>query len=65
MKRNNLYITNRSENLMSEFQQYVWKQDKNLKNLDEPIDDFNHGIDCIRYVLQMKLNKKQSKFIVV
>lgn len=65
MKRNNLYITNRSENLLSEFQQYVWKQDKNLKNLDEPIDDFNHGIDAIRYVLQMKLNKKKSKFIVV
>lgn len=65
MKRNNLYITNRSQNLFNEFQQYVWKQDKNLKNLDEPIDDFNHGIDAIRYVLQMKLNKKQSKFIVV
>lgn len=65
MKRNNLFITNRSENLLNEFQQYVWKQDKNLKNLDEPIDDFNHGIDAIRYVLQMKLNKKQSKFVVV
>ena len=65
MKRNNLFITNRSENLFNEFQQYVWKQDKNLKNLDEPIDDFNHGIDAIRYVLQMKLNKKQTKFIVV
>jgi phage terminase large subunit len=65
IKRSNLYITNRSENLFKEFQQYVWKQDKNLKNLDEPIDDFNHGIDSIRYVLQMKLNKKKQKFIVV
>lgn len=65
MKRNNLYITNRSWNLLAEFQQYVWKQDKNLKNLDEPIDDFNHGIDAIRYVLQMKLNKKPSRFVVV
>ena len=65
MKRNNLYITNRSWNLLSEFQQYVWKQDKNLKNLDEAVDDFNHGIDAIRYVLQMKLNKKPSRFVVV
>ena len=65
IKRSNLYITNGSENLFKEFQQYVWKQDKNLKNLDEPIDDFNHGIDSIRYVLLMKLNKKKQKFIVV
>jgi phage terminase large subunit len=50
---------------LEEFQQYVWKQDKNLKNLDEPIDNFNHGIDAVRYVLQMKLNKKTTRFVVV
>lgn len=65
MKRNNLYITANSTNTLEEFQQYVWKQDKNLKNLDEPIDNFNHSIDSVRYVLQMKLNKKTTRFVVV
>ena len=65
MKRNNLFITANSTNTLEEFQQYVWKQDKNLKNLDEPIDNFNHGIDAVRYVLQMKLNKKTTRFVVV
>ena len=65
LKRNNLFITSRSVNLLDEFQQYVWKQDKNLKNLDEPVDQYNHGIDACRYVLEMKLNKNKPKFIVV
>ena len=65
MKRNNLFITANSTNTLEEFQQYVWKQDKNLKNLDEPIDAWNHSLDAIRYVLQMKLNKKTTRFVVV
>jgi phage terminase large subunit len=65
MKRNNLFITANSTNTLGEFQQYVWKQDKNLKNLDEPIDAWNHSLDAIRYVLQMKLNKKTTRFVVV
>lgn len=65
IKRHNLFITPTSTNLINEFNSYVWKQDKNLKNLDEPVDKDNHGIDCIRYCLQMKIGKKQSKFTFV
>lgn len=65
IKRHNFFITNTSLNLIDELQQYVWKQDKDLKNLDEPVDNYNHLIDAIRYVLQMKVGKKQQKFIVV
>jgi phage terminase large subunit len=65
IKRHNLFVTSTSNNLLDELNQYVWKQDKNLKNLDEPIDDFNHCIDPIRYVLQMKINKPKTKITII
>jgi phage terminase large subunit len=65
IKRHNLFVTSTSNNLLDELNQYVWKQDKNLKNLDEPIDDFNHCIDPIRYVLQMKINKPKNKITII
>ena len=65
IKRHNLFVTSTSVNLIDELNQYVWKQDKNLKNLDEAIDDFNHCIDPIRYVLQMKVNKPNRKITVI
>ena len=65
IKRHNLFVTPTSINLINELNSYVWKQDKNLKNLDEPIDNFNHCIDPIRYILEMKIGKKQKKFAFV
>jgi phage terminase large subunit len=65
IKRHNLFVTSTSINLIDELNQYVWKQDKNLKNLDEAIDDFNHCIDPIRYVLQMKVNKPNRKITII
>ena len=65
IKRHNLLVTSTSTNLLDELNQYVWKQDKNLKNLDEPIDDYNHCIDPIRYVLQMKINKEKKKITII
>jgi phage terminase large subunit len=49
MKTKKQFITPRSSNLQREFSSYCWKQDKNGKWLEEPIDLFNHGIDAIRY----------------
>lgn len=65
IKRHNLYLTPTSLNMIDEFNSYVWKQDKDLKNLDEPVDKNNHLIDSIRYVMQMKVGQKQKKFVVV
>jgi phage terminase large subunit len=65
IKRHNLYITPTSLNLINELNSYVWKQDKNLKNLDEPVDADNHILDAIRYVLQMKIGQKSKKFTIV
>lgn len=65
IKRHNFYITPTSHNLISELQQYVWKQDKSLNNLDEPVDSNNHCIDSIRYVLQMKASRPKAKVTLV
>ena len=63
IKRNNFYVYYESQNLNSELQSYIWKQDKNGNNLDEPVDDSNHLIDGIRYVLEMKLNRDKSVYV--
>ena len=57
IKRNDFFVNVNSKNLLDELNSYVWKVDKNGNNLDEPHDEFNHLIDGIRYVLEMKLNK--------
>lgn len=40
-----------SSGLVKEFGSYCWKTDKDGKQKPQPIDDFNHGIDAIRYRL--------------
>ncbi|MDR1914256.1 MAG: terminase large subunit, partial [Clostridiales bacterium] len=44
-------ITKRSTNVIREFRNYTYRQDKEGKFLNEPIDDFNHAIDAARYVI--------------
>lgn len=42
-------VTKRSINLIKEFRNYTYLQDKDERWLNEPIDKFNHGIDAARY----------------
>jgi len=46
-----LLITSRSVNLIKELRNYKWKEDKNGKQLNEPVDEFNHAIDAMRYAI--------------
>ena len=46
-----LLITARSVNLIRELRNYKWKEDKNGKQLNEPVDNFNHAIDAMRYAI--------------
>lgn len=59
VKRSNFYVSFDSFNLQNELQSYIWKTDKNGNNLDEPVDDSNHLIDGIRYVMEMKVGRNQ------
>jgi phage terminase large subunit len=55
MKRYKLNVTKDSVNLIKEFRNYKWQEDKNGNILNVPVDMFNHGIDSIRYGLYDKL----------
>ena len=61
MKNYRIFVTKKSTNVIKEFRNYKWKTDKNGKQLNEPIDDFNHAIDAIRYVCQHKMINKFEK----
>lgn len=55
MKRYQLYVTKDSVNMIKEFRNYKWQEDKNGNILNVPVDMFNHTIDSIRYGLYDKL----------
>lgn len=42
----------RCVNFLTEISNYMWKSDKFGKKLNEPIDDFNHLMDAMRYALE-------------
>lgn len=56
-------VTRHSSNIIKEFRNYTYEQDKNGKWLDKPIDTFNHAIDAVRYVVTMELMKGSRKAI--
>lgn len=47
-----IYIHPRCENTIEEFNTYTFKQDKEGKWLNEPIDENNHIIDALRYSME-------------
>ena len=63
IKRSNFFIHNDSKNLQNELMSYVWKNDKNGNNLDEPEDKNNHLIDALRYVLTMKVMRNTDTYV--
>jgi phage terminase large subunit len=57
LKRYELKVTAKSLNLIKEFQNYKWIEDKNGNLLNKPVDNYNHAIDAIRYAVYNKLSK--------
>jgi phage terminase large subunit len=54
----NIFFVEESTDLWNETFNYVYAQDKNGNYTDDPIDDFNHLIDPIRYVV---MEEKQGE----
>lgn len=44
-------VTKRSLNIIKEYRNYMWKEDKNGKILNEPEGGFDHSMDAIRYAM--------------
>ena len=61
MMQYRLIVTKRSKNIIKEFGEYVWTQDKNGNFENIPVDYSNHAIDAIRYVCMERLNAKKIK----
>ncbi len=51
MQELRLCITKRSTDVIREFKNYTYRQDKEGKWLSQPIDAWNHAIDAVRYVV--------------
>lgn len=61
MQQYKICVTRRSINVIKEFKNYTYRQDKEGKWLNQPIDCYNHAIDAVRYVVMMKLLGGQRK----
>lgn len=59
MQRKKIKITRTSYNMIEEFQNYVWKQDKSGMKLNEPEQGNDHSIDAVRYVATYFSKQKQ------
>lgn len=61
MKEYKINITKNSFNVIKEFKNYTYKQDKEGKWTNKPIDAYNHAIDAIRYVILEEVLGKEKK----
>ena len=49
----NIIVKPELEEVITEFQNYSWKKDKKTgEYINEPVDEFNHFMDALRYSLQ-------------
>ena len=60
LQRYEMNVTSRSLNLIRELRNYKWKEDRITgKQLQDPIDKFNHALDAVRYVALNKLAERR------
>ena len=60
LKQFRINVTQRSSNLIKEFQLYQWATDRWGKPLNKPVDSHNHAMDAMRYVGMMTLSNKKG-----
>lgn len=51
MQEFNMVIHPKCVNFITEISNYVWDEDKFGHKVNKPIDDFNHGLDALRYAM--------------
>ena len=56
INQNEIYVTNRSVNMIKELQNYIWLQTRDGETLNKPIDAYNHCIDAMRYAITAQLD---------
>lgn len=56
IRRYRLFATERSYNLIKELRNYKYIEDKNGQMTNKPVDNFNHGLDAMRYSVVNKIS---------
>lgn len=51
LQQYDIYVTKRSLNIIRESRMYRWKEDKEGRAVNEPIDAYNHAMDALRYAV--------------
>jgi phage terminase large subunit len=54
-----IIIHPRNVNFLTEISNYTWDKDKFGNKLNQPIDDFNHILDAMRYALEPFINEQK------
>lgn len=57
------FVTDSSVNMIKEFRNYKWKEDKNNKMLAEPVKAFDHALDAARYACAYRADKGLLKVV--
>lgn len=63
LKSKKVYYTEESLNLAEETHEYKWKLNKDKEPTNQPIDDYNHILDAVRYGVFTNLNKPFVGFV--
>jgi phage terminase large subunit len=56
-----IFVHRASQNIQRELENYTWRKERSTgKQLDEPIDEWNHALDAVRYWALAELEPKGS-----
>ena len=55
-----IIVNNHLVEFMTEFNNYCWSVNKDGKQLNKPVDDFNHFIDSLRYAMEGQFRPRSS-----
>ena len=59
-----IVIDERLTGIIEEFENYTWQKDKITNEyINKPIDNFNHGIDALRYGLEDIMQNKTARIV--
>ena len=60
IKQFKVNVHHESTNLIKELRNYTWQENRQGETLTKPIDDWNHGIDALRYGVSHLFQKRRS-----
>lgn len=64
MQQMPIFVTSNSVNIIKELRGYTWATDRTGQQTGEPIDDFNHAIDAIRYAIMEKKRTRSGQYSI-